>query len=64
MEKRVEDALRNDCSAVQAFAFARFKERVVAEPPTWAPKVPEEEREPPTAREVVAIEDRAFVPLP
>src|SRR3989344_7420282 len=40
LEKRVEEALRNDWRAVQLLAFAMFRERELAVPPTCAPRAP------------------------
>ncbi len=64
MERRVEEAFKNRCNPVQEFAFAILRESVVAEPPTCAPSVPDEEREEPTASEDVATLASPFTPLP
>jgi len=64
LEKRVEEALRNDCRAVHALAFAMLSESEELVPPIWLPRVPEEVMEEPTASEEVATDESAAVPLP
>ena len=56
LEKRVEDALRNDWRAVQTLALAILSESEEAVPPICEPSVPELERDAPMAREEVAVE--------
>ena len=63
-EARVEEAFKNDWSAVHEFAFPRFKEIVAADPPICEPRVPESESEFPMARDEVAADESAAEPLP
>jgi hypothetical protein len=54
----------NVCKADQVLGFAVLRERVVAVPPIWKPRVPDDEREEPTARVDVATDCKAPDPTP
>ena len=56
LEKRVEEALRNDWRAVQLLALPMLRESEEAVPPICEPSVPELERDAPMASEEVAVE--------